>query len=154
MIVLASRDWGSTDEDVTGESIRRALGEEHVAMERRIEGLHRAVAWSDRAHLAADFVRIERQLRAHLDLEERDLFPKVEVVDAESVALARRDHKRIRALLDELALEVELCRVRASTVETLLTLLRAHAAREDATVYRDADAVLASDARSPVTTRS
>ncbi len=58
-----------------------------------------------------------------------------------------RDHEAIRAALDELGLQVELHTLRKETVDAFLALLRAHAAREDATLYRAADEALDDDAR-------
>lgn len=111
--------------------------------------LGNAAEGADHAALCADWGAFERALRAHLELEERELFGPVQAIDAAAVEQARADHRRIREMLDELGLEVELHTVRKETIDRFLDLLRAHAAREDASLYRHADAALsAAEARS------
>ncbi len=100
---------------------------------------------ADRAALTADWRRFERALIAHLELEEREILPAVEPREPQAVDLVRKDHAAIRALVDELGLEVELHTVRRETIDRFLALLRAHAAREDATLYRAADELLSAD---------
>lgn len=109
-----------------------------------------SVEGADPPALKADWERFERTLRAHLELEEREIVPAVERVDPKAAARVREDHAEIRASLDELGVEVELHTLRKETVDRFLTRLRDHAAREDATLYRIADEVLAPSAVSQV----
>lgn len=130
---------------MAGEHIRSAFGAEHSRLEAAMTQLANSAEGADRAALTADWRRFERALIAHLELEEREILPAVEPREPQAVDLVRKDHAAIRALVDELGLEVELHTVRRETIDRFLALLRAHAAREDATLYRAADELLSAD---------
>lgn len=128
-------------------SVRRLMTEDHARMEAVFEELQQAVAAGvDVRTLGQLWTRFDRGLRAHLAAEEALLFPAL--VDAHPVEVAAllAEHEALRESLDELAVEVDLHVLRKATVDRLLERLRAHAAREDASVYPWAAAVQAEGA--------
>lgn len=127
------------------ERIRSVLLGEHVRLEAAMTELANSVEGADPAALTADWRRFERALIDHLELEEHDILPAVEPIDPSAIARVREDHAAIRTLVDELGVEVELHTLREETVDRFLALLRAHAAHEDATIYRAADALRSSE---------
>ncbi|MCB9664512.1 MAG: hemerythrin domain-containing protein [Alphaproteobacteria bacterium] len=98
-----------------------------------------AEAGAEAQTLRALWTRFEAVLRAHLAAEERELFPRLEDRHGVDVQELRAEHEQFRALLDRVGLEVDLHAVRAPAVQELIARLRAHADREDATVYLWAD---------------
>ena len=90
--------------------------------------------------LQATWVSFETQLLRHMDAEERLLLPLLAASDAAEVARIRAEHARIRDLLNELGVAVELHTVREANISELIALLEAHAKHENAQLYRLASA--------------
>lgn len=118
-------------------SIRERFGADHAALERSLESLGDASEGADAAELVRVWRGFEAGLRAHLELEEAELFPLLP--DPEERAALEADHARFREQLDELGLQVEVHAIRQPSVDALCAGLRAHAAREDAALYRLAE---------------
>ncbi|MCB9736620.1 MAG: hemerythrin domain-containing protein [Deltaproteobacteria bacterium] len=78
----------------------------------------------------------ERGLLAHFNAEERYLFPRVAATHRDEIHELAREHDEIRALLSELDIAVDLHFLRAANVQQLVSRIRAHAEREDRTLYR------------------
>jgi iron-sulfur cluster repair protein YtfE (RIC family) len=79
---------------------------------------------------------IDCELREHMATEEQWLFPKYARSAPELVDQLRREHAELRALLDEIKGRVTSHGIHAERLRRLSTLLHAHAAKEDASVYR------------------
>jgi hemerythrin superfamily protein len=77
----------------------------------------------------------ELELLDHMAAEEELILPAYQHADPEDAQELRDDHARLRELLVEIAVATELHEVRIATLRRLVELLRAHAAREDATLY-------------------
>ncbi len=91
------------------------------------------------------WTELEQGLERHFAAEERFMFPAFEKLDATETTALRADHELIRRQLAELGVGVDLKLVRAEVARGFLALLRAHAAREDAVLYRWADEALAKE---------
>jgi len=78
----------------------------------------------------------ETKLIRHMNVEERLLLPLLEASEPAEVARIRQEHARIRDLVTELGLAVELHTVREANIAELIGLLRAHAGHEDGALYR------------------
>lgn len=99
-----------------------------------------SIVKGDRAEVADAVALLQASVGAHLDGEERDLLP-VYAVDAPDDARAiLREHGEIREALAGLDLATDLHFLRANAVKELLGKLRAHASRENAGLYRWAQA--------------
>ncbi len=79
---------------------------------------------------------LQAAVAAHLDDEERELLPRYALVAPEDAARIRGEHAGIRKVLADLDLETDLHLVRADAMAAFLAALQAHAAREDAGMYR------------------
>lgn len=79
---------------------------------------------------------LERVILAHLEIEERHLLPLIERDRAEDAAIIRADHDKIRKLLGELGVGLELHAIREEVLEALSAFLKAHALREEGLLYK------------------
>jgi iron-sulfur cluster repair protein YtfE (RIC family) len=119
--------------------VRESLGSDHRAIEQRLTNLADAVEGADFPTILNVFRAVDRGLRAHIDGEERYLFHHFEEGHPEVIADLRRDHERFRRALDELMIQTELHTLRKESIDALVAELRAHAAKENATLYAWAD---------------
>lgn len=120
--------------------IRRALHDEHRQLDERFEELvNAAEAGVDKRTLGQIWSHFDTEVRAHFALEEELVFPQLAIVHADAVREIRAEHDAIRARLDALDVAVDLHFVRSHEVTELVERLRAHAANEDAHLYRWAE---------------
>lgn len=116
--------------------IRRQHADEHAVLDDAMRLLLRAAEGDDPLPLEAAFLDLERRLIAHLDIEERWLFPLVEYRYAGDVLVLREEHARIRTLVAQIERSREVHQMTKPLLETLATLLAAHSQREDANLSR------------------
>jgi len=91
----------------------------------------------------------ERRVLKHMAAEERFLLPLVEASDPAEVERTRIEHTQIRGTIAKLGVAIELHTVRATDINQLIELLRAHAKHEDERLYKMAgDGASAAVARS------
>jgi hemerythrin len=93
----------------------------------------------DRDEAARAFTELEVRMAPHFEMEERQLFPELARIAPEEATALRAEHDAIRARMGELGVELELHHSRLSTMEELARMLRRHAARENALLYRLAE---------------
>ncbi len=74
-------------------------------------------------------------LREHMAAEEELIIPAFQLSDPEEADELRNEHAHLRELLDEIDEHVHRHGVHAERLRRLDTALRAHAAREDASLY-------------------
>jgi iron-sulfur cluster repair protein YtfE (RIC family) len=86
--------------------------------------------------LQTTWSQLETQLIRHMQAEEQFLLPLLEASDPAEVARIRVEHSRIRDLLTELGLAVELHTIREAKILELIALLQAHAKHENGALYR------------------
>jgi len=108
------------------DDLRTLLGREHELLN---------ATWC-----AECFSELEQRLQAHMALEEEQIFPGLERVDATEANALRAQHASIRSQLAALAVAVDLHTAQAGPIRDLVRTLREHASREDALAYRWADA--------------
>jgi hemerythrin superfamily protein len=78
---------------------------------------------------------IERELLAHMATEEQLLLPAYERAEPEIAQALRADHAALRARAMELAVAIQLHAVRVEQLRAFVDALRAHAAREETSLY-------------------
>lgn len=127
--------------------VRHELLKQHTSLEESLQELVRAASAADPRPLQLAWAAFETALLRHLDLEEKSLFPLVEGAHPDEVRALHGEHDRIRDVVGELGLSCDLHTVRKQAIERLVKMLRSHAEREDATLYRWVDA------EAPVETR-
>lgn len=117
-------------------SVAAQLTQDH----QELDSLLRCLAQDAKAPLPGTlqptWARFETQLVRHMDAEERFLLPLLTVTDPAEVARIRVEHERIRSLLAELGVAVELHLAREANVSELIELLEAHAKHENGALYR------------------
>jgi hemerythrin-like domain-containing protein len=109
-----------------------------------------ADARNEVARLWTDF---ERGLLAHFELEEQCILPELAKEDAVEASELTREHARLRAKLGELGVGADLHLTRDEAVADFIARLRAHAAREDALMYRFAQTSLPEKTRAALRAR-
>jgi hypothetical protein len=134
-------------------AIRRQMMADHAEIEAVFGEVADAFKCGDWDVASAAFSRLEQRLVSHLALEDELLLPALEKLDPAEAAAIAEDHARIRARLHELGIGLELHYTRATAFAELVEMLRAHARREDALLYRWADQMLGALDRNAVTGR-
>ena len=132
---------------MTATSIRSHMRADHEQLAVWLEDLIAAYKTGDRDAAAEAYGKFEKRLAEHLALEEDVLFPELERSEPEEVAALRDEHTAIRSKLFELGVGVDLHVTRLSAIESLVTTLRTHAAREDGMLYEWADRVFSDPER-------
>lgn len=115
---------------------------DHDELDMFLEHLIAAYRCGDRDEAARAFTELEVRLAPHLEMEERLLFPEFARREPAETAALRAEHDALRARIGELGIELELHHSPLSTIEELARMLRRHAARENALLYRWADTAL------------
>lgn len=111
------------------------LAGEHAHLEQLFDELVGSARCEEPQALRARWSRFETDLTAHLALEESRVLPAFEREYPEEARAILADHGRIRSLLEELGLELELHCLRSERVSTFIDQLRAHARREERLMY-------------------
>jgi hemerythrin-like domain-containing protein len=111
------------------------LPEHHRHVQRLLKSLAIQVREDDPRDLCAYWTTFERELNDHIAAEEEFLLPAFARAFPHDAATVYREHERIRELLDDLGLQIDLHCVRAEVVDQLIQRLAEHADREDALLY-------------------
>jgi len=121
---------------------RLLLTEHHREIEVTCQALLSRAYADEPAELIDQYRAFERAILDHLAAEEEMMLPMyAEAAAGEARALVD-DHAALRRQLFQVGVEVELHCMRAQTLCVLIDQLRAHAAREDASMYPWAQAHL------------
>lgn len=128
--------------------LEQRLLSDHRRLEQLCDALEEAFAADAREDTQQLWSELARGLEAHFTLEERALFPRYAHFDATETRALAGEHRLLRAQLEELGVALDLKLVRSSMAANFLAMLRAHAAREDAALYRWAAEVLRGEAAS------
>jgi hemerythrin-like domain-containing protein len=116
-------------------SIAARLTQDHEQLEALMRRLAEDAEAPVSAVLANTWTTLETKLVRHMEAEERFLLPLIEASNPHEVKRIQLEHARIRDLLSELGLAVELHTIRRPHVDELLETLRAHAKHEDEALY-------------------
>ena len=126
----------STSTGAPAVDVQTLLRREHAQLETLFEELVTAFRAGDREESAALWNAFESDLEAHMVLEEKLILPEFAKVDAAEAAQLAGEHAAIRTSLSELGIGVDLHCTNLDAVEAFIRLLKAHAKREDALMYR------------------
>ena len=116
----------------------RQLRLDHRELESDFADLHRRGVAGDWHDLNAVWSDFGERFETHMKFEEEELFPvyvRHRPEAATEVAELKAEHGAIRALLDQLALEIQLHEIRAHTVDAFIERIEAHAKRENERFY-------------------
>jgi hypothetical protein len=111
----------------------------HERLDRLFDQLLDAYAGGDWDDVRVVWTHFDRELAAHMALEETHLLPALAHVSAGEAAALRSEHDAIRKLVATLGVGVDLHVVKDDVVADLIAQLRDHAAREDLLAYHIAD---------------
>jgi iron-sulfur cluster repair protein YtfE (RIC family) len=117
-----------------------SLREDHDALEELASKIIQMVVEGDREDVSNAVTAMEASILMHLEGEERELIPRYARENPVEAAAILREHAAIRKNLTELDVSTDLHLLRATALRALLESLRVHAKRENAGMYRWAEA--------------
>jgi len=123
--------------------LQQRLLADHRRLEKLFTQLMEAFDADAREDTQQLWSELERGLETHFTAEERFLFPSFGEVDAKETRELAAEHAALRSRLADLGVGVDLKCVRADVAKDFIDGIRAHAAREDALLYRWANSTLA-----------
>ena len=128
-----------------------ALRAQHRALDIHLDEMCRLVRADDRGDgrdaMRACWGKLEDEILAHLNLEEMHMLPVLAKKHPDNVREVRGEHERIRELLGEIGVALDLHMVRAEQVERLAAGLRTHAVHEETGLYTWAEEELGVSAK-------
>ncbi len=127
--------------------IGHALDQHHREIEEACLAMLGAGFACDPCDLARRWGEIDHQLSDHMTAEENFLFPAYEHDEPENAQDLRDQHARLREQALEIGIAVQLHTVRMEQIQAFVAALRAHAQREEASLYRWADRHASDDER-------
>jgi hypothetical protein len=119
-------------------SARVLLSEDHRRIEQRAQRFRAAIQADDREASNKAWMRLERAVLAHFDVEEMFVFPPLRKAFPAEVDRLLDEHSVLRAKLGEIGMALELHTARCEPIETFCQALREHADREDSLAYAEA----------------
>jgi hypothetical protein len=123
----------------TSDDSHLLFADHHVAIEDACRELLARAFTDDPRELIAQYRTFERAVLDHFKTEEVAILPAYSAHAPADTRAIRHEHTVIRQLLSEIGMDIELHHVRCEAIAELIRILRAHAAHEDAAMYRWAD---------------
>jgi hemerythrin-like domain-containing protein len=120
-------------------SLRQEFGAHHRALEQLFEQVCASLRSGNADEARRLWTTLDRELDAHIELEEREMFPRLAEHQPAEVEGLRSAHVELRRQVAELGTAVDLKQLSEATATAFFDKLRAHAAREDSLLYRWAD---------------
>jgi hypothetical protein len=108
----------------------------HDELDRLFDRLLEAVQADDQREIHAQWVSIEGHLLAHMEAEERFVLPMFARLELGEAKALLAEHARLRDLILELGIAVELHYLRLDPCKQLIATLQTHEQREEALLYR------------------
>lgn len=136
--------------DNSSEGLRSLLARDHRELDLLFDQLSNALHADAREDALRLWAAFDDGLCRHMALEEKHILPRLQEQDAREVTELLNEHADIRQKLAELGVGVDLHAIPAQTVSDFIDQLRRHAEREDALVYRWAEANLAATERGQI----
>jgi hemerythrin-like domain-containing protein len=115
--------------------IHQRLAEDHRRLDALLEALSKRAADGDDETKRAALADFESALVAHLEGEEKHLFPRLEAEFPEEVLALREEHEAIRRQVSEVVDSEHIDRLEADRAARLVATLRKHAQRENTMLY-------------------
>lgn len=113
-----------------------SLRDEHIQLEAAFEKTLNCLHVDDSPIIQVAWAALENALREHLRDEEERMLPMFDAYDPKTAQQIRAEHARIRDILDEQAIALQLHTLREHRTREFIDLLKDHAQREEKTFYR------------------
>jgi hemerythrin-like domain-containing protein len=128
---------GEVLEDKVDSSLRAGalLRRDHAQLVKTYDALLAAYRSDDWNQVRAQWAVFETAIRAHMDKEEREVFPEFRGANPEEAEALLAEHVELRGLLGTLGVAMDLHAVPERDVQELVARIRAHGAREEAVLY-------------------
>jgi hemerythrin superfamily protein len=112
-----------------------ALLRDHARLESLLSDLAADAEGNDPTRLQKTWSEFESCLARHLREEEQQLLPRFLPSYPEEARTILTEHQRIRELVSELGIEVDLHTLRKQTLDRLIRMLQVHARAEERGLY-------------------
>jgi polyisoprenoid-binding protein YceI/hemerythrin-like domain-containing protein len=129
------------------DSIAETLADGHAQLQRSFADIVELSFDLDTDELRQPWKKFEVGLIRHLDLEEEHVLRPFAAAEPGPAAEILAEHKRVRAALTQLGIDLDLHSLRPEQVQTFVEQLRAHVAREESLIYPWAARQLGAEAR-------
>jgi nucleotide-binding universal stress UspA family protein len=116
-------------------SLAAVLRAEHQRLDGIYANLLSAYREGEWEHVRAAWAAFEPVLRAHMEREEKTVFPAFRAAAPVEADRLAGEHAELRRLLDTIGIGIELHAFPHSDAEALVTALRSHGAREERILY-------------------
>lgn len=116
-------------------SAAERLRAEHARLEGVYEALLDAYRDGDWDDVRAAWTPFESAMRAHMDAEEKFVFPTFVATSPREAGELLAEHDELRRMLDTLAVNIDLHALPVGDAEELIRRLRAHGEREERVFY-------------------
>lgn len=126
---------------------REVLLEDHVRLLQLFDEVLCRLRQNDREETRSAWRLFDSAITAHLEAEEKFLFPAYRAVNLLEVEALERDHAKFRKRLDEMGIAVDLHTIRADAAQQLVEELTEHSRREDVRMYLWAETHLSIEVR-------
>ena len=129
------------------DSIAETLADGHAYLQRSFADIVELSFDLDTDELRQPWKKFELDLIRHLDLEEEHVLRPFAAAEPGPAAEIRAEHKRVRAALTQLGIDLNLHSLRPEQIQAFVERLRAHVAREESLLYPWAARQLGAEAR-------
>jgi hemerythrin superfamily protein len=116
-------------------SLESLLAGDHDRLDRAFAAIVTRVEGGDWRQIESEWLAFQGALLGHLEAEEKHVIPALAQDRPLAAELLLDDHARIRVMLTELGIELDLHLLGAARVEAFVAALRAHAEREERIFY-------------------
>ncbi|HEU4726392.1 MAG TPA: hemerythrin domain-containing protein [Kofleriaceae bacterium] len=128
-------------------SVEDVLGAHHREIEAECFEIMSAGFADEPRDLTLRWAKVERELLEHMAAEEQLAFPDYQREDPENAQDLRDEHAVLREHALEIGIAIQLHTIRCEQLQQFVDELRAHAAHEERSLYRWAQAHLDPDRR-------
>jgi hemerythrin superfamily protein len=125
---------------VGGDKAATFVREGHEWLEVLYTALLEAYRHGDWADVSIYWQELEGALRAHMDEEEKQVFPVFRAVEPAEAAALKGDHDALRGMLELLAFKIERRSLTEADAQGFVRRLRAHGTREERVLHPWIDA--------------
>jgi hypothetical protein len=135
------------DESVHAPMLGVLLGRAHERLDRLFEDALAALEAGASEEAGRRWSEFDADLTVHLDLEEHLFLPAFAMSEPRAARALSEEHEQLRARLLELSVGIDLRYVQPEAVAHFVHLMRCHARREEALMYRWLEQDLADNVR-------
>jgi hypothetical protein len=134
-VAAAGTDAATPAPEASQPSVEELLAADHQRLERLFQAIAVEAALGDSDLLHRQWTAFGQELTRHMDVEEVRIISAFSRREPNEARGLLDDHARIRSMLTELAIDLDVHRLRPDRIRALVAELDEHARRETARLY-------------------